>query len=147
MLQPIRNVGSNGTIWWSLNGVLHREDGPAAIEPNGSFEWRWKGEFHRDGGPAVNKDGILYWYQHGVLHREDGPALEYPSGAKMWVRNGLYYRTDGPAVIDASGAMYWWINHRHVTVQVQQWIADNDMNPDYRQWSKAEWCLFRLTFT
>jgi hypothetical protein len=45
-----------------LNGVLHREDGPAA-------------ERH---------DGIKHWYLNGKRHREDGPAVEWPNGIKYW---------------------------------------------------------------
>jgi hypothetical protein len=50
---------------WFLNGVLHREDGPAIEEG----------------------DGTKYWYLNGKLHREDGPAIEYANGIKRWFLN------------------------------------------------------------
>jgi len=51
--------------WW-LNGLYHREDGPAV-------------EF---------ADGHREWYLNGELHRADGPALESPeSGYRAWYLN------------------------------------------------------------
>jgi hypothetical protein len=52
-----------------LNGILHREDGPAVEYANG--------------GKA--------WSLHGKLHREDGPACVYADGSKSWYLNGEYY--------------------------------------------------------
>lgn len=57
----------------TLNGVLHREDGPAVISP-----------MHQE------------WYINGVLHREDGPArcfITHPAGGERIVEfwfNGVY---------------------------------------------------------
>jgi hypothetical protein len=53
---------SDGNNWWYLNGVLHREDGPA-------FEWA---------------DGSKSWWLNGKRHREDGPAIEFVDGIKIW---------------------------------------------------------------
>ena len=47
----------SGIKRWYLNGVVHREDGPAVIIP-GSIE---------------------YWFRNGNIHREDGPAIEFPN--------------------------------------------------------------------
>ena len=52
-----------------LNGLLHKEDGPAV-------EW---------------STGIKVWYKNGKLHREDGPAVEYINGDKFWWLNGKFY--------------------------------------------------------
>lgn len=49
-------------IWRDHDGLIHRDDGPAAI---------------RD-------DGLRYWYVHGVLDRRGGPSVERPDGAKQW---------------------------------------------------------------
>jgi hypothetical protein len=54
-----------GNKWWYLNGVLHREDGPAVEGYGGHKEY----------------------YINGKLHREDGPAVEYYSGRKYWYIN------------------------------------------------------------
>ena|ERR1700691_4939527 len=49
---------SNGSIFYFLNGFIHREDGPAVTHPNGN----------------------MHYYLNGKLHREDGPAIIHPSG-------------------------------------------------------------------
>jgi hypothetical protein len=59
-------VYTNGDKRWYLNGLRHREDGPA-------FE---------------GVDGDKYWYLNGKPHREDGPAVEWISGSKAWYLNG-----------------------------------------------------------
>jgi hypothetical protein len=51
---------------WHLNGLLHREDGPAVIRHN-----REK-----------------YWFLNGLLHRENGPAVVCAGGTKKWFLNG-----------------------------------------------------------
>ena len=58
-------VFPDGTKHWYLNGLPHREDGPAV-------EWA---------------DGDKVWYLNGELHREDGPAIEYTDGTKEWFLN------------------------------------------------------------
>lgn len=60
------------------------------------------GELHRDGGPAVMDPNNETWYQHGIIHRVGGPAMVYFSfGApvqQIWIQNGVRHRTDGPAI-------------------------------------------------
>jgi hypothetical protein len=58
-----------GTKRWSLNGLLHREDGP-------TIEWH---------------DGGKEWYINNQRHREDGPAIEWANGKKYWWLNGWQY--------------------------------------------------------
>jgi|14_taG_2_1085336.scaffolds.fasta_scaffold94655_2 hypothetical protein len=55
-----------GNKLWSLNGKVHREDGPA----------------------AEYADGKRHWFAFGVLHREDGPAIELPEGIRCFYLNG-----------------------------------------------------------
>ena len=62
MNKPKCKVSEDGTKSWSLQGSLHREDGPA-------IEW---------------SDGTKSWYLNGKLHREDGPAVEWANGDKWW---------------------------------------------------------------
>jgi hypothetical protein len=64
---PARAVLPNGTQTWMLNGLLHREDGPAVISPS----------------------GYQAWYLHDQLHREDGPAVVFPNGSRFWYLNGM----------------------------------------------------------
>lgn len=73
--------------WW-LDGVVHRDDGPAIIF----------------------KDGTRVWYQHGKIHRENGPAIEHPDGGTEWSQNNRLHRTDGPAVEYPTGLRYWFVN-------------------------------------
>ena len=60
-------VDDKGTIRWTMNGNLHREDGPATEYSSGKKQW----------------------YLNGKLHREDGPAIEWKDGAKCWYLDGL----------------------------------------------------------
>jgi hypothetical protein len=59
-------VDKFGTKRWFIDGMLHREDGPAV-------EWA---------------NGDKFWYFNGRLHREDGPAVEYSNLAIQWWLNG-----------------------------------------------------------
>ena len=63
MEKPTPNIDDNGTVGWSVNGKLHREDGPALEYLNGRKEWWLDGKIHREDGPAViTPIGSLYWY-------------------------------------------------------------------------------------
>ena len=59
-------INEFGTKEWYVNGLLHREDGPAVINADGSQEW---------------------WID-GLCHREDGPAIVYANGRQEWWLNG-----------------------------------------------------------
>jgi hypothetical protein len=61
-------VYANGTKCWFLNGLRHREDGPA-------IEWA---------------NGDKDWYLNDELHREDGPAVDWADGNKVWYLNDEY---------------------------------------------------------
>jgi hypothetical protein len=51
----------------TLNGELHREDGPAHID--GEREEYWvHGELHREDGPAIIDGEQQVWYFHGKRH-------------------------------------------------------------------------------
>ena len=54
---------------WYLNGLLHRENGPAIEYANGG---KW-------------------WYLNGKYHRVDGPAVEFANGNKWWFLDGIRY--------------------------------------------------------
>ena len=53
-MQPEMTERANRSKEWYLNGLLHREDGPA----------------------VEYADGDKYWYLNDKRHREDGPAVE-----------------------------------------------------------------------
>lgn len=58
-----------GNEYWYIEGLLHREDGPA----------------------VVYKSGVKYWYRHGEKHREDGPCEEHCDGYMVYCLFGAYY--------------------------------------------------------
>jgi len=104
-------IDIKGGQYWYIYGLKHREDGPAKIMPNGTQYWYIDGKKHREGGPAViYPDGEQSWYINGKLHREDGPAVIHVGGAQSWYINNELHREDGPAVINADGVQSWYIN-------------------------------------
>jgi hypothetical protein len=66
MSQPEMIVDSDGSKNWYLNGVLHREDGPALDWNNGYKSWYFHGKRHRIGGPAEISDGSRYYHINDV---------------------------------------------------------------------------------
>lgn len=93
---------------------LHREDGPAKIDPNtGLKEWWIENKRHREDGPAVTGPETEQWWRRGVLDRpeDDGPAVFF-RGKKMWICNGSIHRSEskGPAVEHSDGTKKEWYN-------------------------------------
>jgi len=67
MIEYKVKVFDNGTRFWYVNDLLHRE-----------------------GGPAVEyAAGDRYWYLNGKCHREDGAAIERSNGNCFWYLNGV----------------------------------------------------------
>jgi hypothetical protein len=59
------------------------------IYPDGSKEWFLNGLIHREDGPALEcASGTKFWYLNGKYNREDGPAIERVNGDKYWYLNG-----------------------------------------------------------
>jgi hypothetical protein len=79
------------TIYYTLDGEYHREDGPAVIYDCGREEWYRHGMLDREDGPAVtNYEDEKYWYKNGMLHREDGPAIE-EGDSMVYLSDEIYY--------------------------------------------------------
>lgn len=90
----IKNEIKKDKFKYLLNGVLHREGGPAVEENCGNKIWYLNGKKHRLDGPAIEmKNGNTYWYINDKLHREDGPAIE-SNGNKRWFLNDVDYGTE-----------------------------------------------------
>jgi hypothetical protein len=54
---------NNGDKYWYLNGLLHRENGPAVELIEGDKFWRLNGKLHRVNGPACDyNNGDKSWY-------------------------------------------------------------------------------------
>ena len=79
--------------YYNTEGKIHREDGPAVIDPNSGVQWLRNGIRHRDNGPAIiYAGGDEFWYNNGKLHREDGPAIIRSDGRKEWWEHGRFIR-------------------------------------------------------
>jgi hypothetical protein len=93
--QSVLEIDQYGTKRWTLNGLFHREDGPAVEHSDGTKYWCLNGLYHRKDGPAVeNIYGYKAWWLNGERHRIDGPAVEYTDGTKAWIICGLNYSQD-----------------------------------------------------
>jgi len=125
---------SKSILHYYKDGLLHREDGPAAEHPNGDKYWYIHGKYHREDGPAIEyANCIKYWYVNSQLHREDGPAIEFKNNKEWWFRdkrhrtdgpaiekynskswliNNEYHRTDGPAIEYTNGQKEWYLNNK-----------------------------------
>ena len=79
-------------VIWRLNGLWHREDGPAVTYSDGTQEWWLNDQIHREDGPAVvSSDGRQEWFLNNQRHREDGPAIIWADGRQVWYLNGKQY--------------------------------------------------------
>lgn len=119
--QPTMHVDEDGIIRWKLNGVPHREDGPAVIYKSGTEIWYINGLKHREDGPAIISKArkMSAWYKHGELHREDGPAVIHENGTLEWYKDGYRHKLDGPAVVKMHNGKIvseeWWVNDQQLT--------------------------------
>jgi hypothetical protein len=72
-MQPTMSIDEDGDTVWLLNGMYHREDGPAVVWQNGDEDWYLHGDYHRTNGPAIVwHDGTASWYLHGSHYTFDG---------------------------------------------------------------------------
>src|ERR1700691_3594237 len=111
----------DGDIHYYLNGLHHREDGPAIIY----------------------SDGRMYYFLNGERHREDGPAIIWKDGTIEYYLNGKRHREDGPAIIYSDGRMYYFLNDKNITEEIEEWIKDNNIP---KVWDNSQKILFKLTF-
>lgn len=112
----------NGSTEWYINGQLHRINGPAKQSINGDFSWYLFGKKHREDGPAIlTTNGEYEWYCHGLLHRENGPAIStsvYSRTIEQWYFKGLRHRIDGPAIESISSIdIEWYLFGERSTAQ------------------------------
>lgn len=116
----------NGSRYYSKDNQLHRKDGPAIEYVRGEVieEWYLNGLLHRENGPARMCSRSRHWYKNGQRHREDGPAREWDAGGKEWYLNGKQYTEEefnktnasltrlNTRIIAKSGAEYYIINEK-----------------------------------
>lgn len=83
--------GDKRTRWiHPVTEELHRVGAPAAhglVRGEAWESWYINGIRHRDDGPAVIRPTHQVWYRNGVPHRLDGPAWDDPTSPE-WFVNG-----------------------------------------------------------
>jgi hypothetical protein len=131
-MKPRKRYSEN-SIYYRIKtskGLLHRENGPAAIHADGSRGWYRYGQLHRLGGPAVETGGgYKAWFIKGLRHRDDGPAV-ISSYKKEWWINGKQHRVDGPAIEFSNGIIYWCINGK-IFKDKEEWLEA--LTPEQQQ--------------
>jgi len=77
---------SNGDIGYYLNGILHRDDGPAFIYPNGNMYYYLNGERHREDGPAIiwNDGSLAYYINNNDITKEVKDWIIENNIPKVW---------------------------------------------------------------
>jgi hypothetical protein len=86
------------------------------VWPGGEHqEWIVDGLYHREDGPAMLRYGKFEWRMHGSIHRNDGPAVIWPDGTQEWWISGKRHRIDGPAVVFNDGIKRWFIDDKRMT--------------------------------
>jgi hypothetical protein len=86
-----------------VDGLCHRDDGPAIVRDTAHLAWFRHGKPHRDDGPAIVWGDEYEWWQDGVCHRVDGPA----GGAKNWTKYSLFGET-----MSRFEAWSYWVSTR-----------------------------------
>ena len=110
MTGSICKIDPDGSKHWYLNGLRHREDGPAIEYTDGTKYWYLNGKRHREDGPAIDHPDGKYWYLNDESHREDGPAVKCSNGYKEWSQYGKLHREDGPAIEYTNKTKAWYLN-------------------------------------
>jgi hypothetical protein len=82
---PNPHIDEDGNQYWYLNGLLHKEDGPAYISKAGYKIWYINGKRHNENGPAViHTDGSNAWYLNGKEYTEDAyRTIQFFNGIKL----------------------------------------------------------------
>jgi hypothetical protein len=121
-LLTVHLVIANEYEKWTINNMLHREDGPAYITfkyytseksnlPH-KYEWYYCDKLHNidaDKPSIILFNGRMEWFSHGMRHRKNGPAILSPRKHESWWQNDMPHREDGPAVIWENGGTEIWL--------------------------------------
>lgn len=141
---------------WTVDGRLHRLDGPSYIERH----------------PETNIIFTEYWCQDGKIFRNSGPSIiRYchtgDAWLEIWQNGNVYHRWDGPAIIryfygdftefggkfkhgDPMFGLWYWEGN-NITNEVKTWLktrgAANGIPEDWQQWSESNLINFRCAFS
>jgi hypothetical protein len=98
MIKSERHATLDGGEMWLVPGTAtpHRQDGPARTTASGRKSWYRNGDLHREDGPALidPQRKLTEYHVNGLLHRLDGPAIIDVNGSKYWFIDGIRYRTE-----------------------------------------------------
>ncbi len=113
----VKLVSLNGKIKFvDIDGLPHREHGPAVIHPDGSVEYWSHGLLDRKDGPAVIRaNGDVEYRVGGKRHREGGPAIVWANGDEAYFVCDMLHRDEGPAIIYKAGLWVWYWNNTYIS--------------------------------
>lgn len=142
----IERIVLEDRIEYRLNGVLHRDQGPAVERKDKTLYWFYKGKRHREDGPAIVypeskhlTNGKHVWYQNGVLHREDGPAISnHLLGWYEWRYHGKLHREDGPATMNTRKGKFNWYLYGE-KLRFNEWLDRVDCTPEEKTILSLKW--------
>ncbi|MFM1755176.1 MAG: hypothetical protein RL621_60 [Bacteroidota bacterium] len=98
--------------------IIHRENGPAIIDPRDYKEWWLNGQKYKSWCGCGHRSIAIFWWKNDLLHREDGPAVEMESGYREWCFEGRTHRENGPAIYNEKFGYkeYWTHGNRTMVV-------------------------------
>ena len=91
---------SEPILYWSIDGILHRENGPSIIIPN----------------------RMKQWYLNGVRHREDGPAVVYLNPDNPEIYQGFEWWINGNNI--TYEVNQWMKNNECIWTDDTSWSDD-----------------------
>lgn len=83
----------DGTKYWYIHGVCHRDDGPAIVN-----EWEIAAVFNNGKYSSIMQWPLVDWAKNGKRHRKNGPATVYADVGQYkspLVQCFYYYYTNG----------------------------------------------------
>jgi hypothetical protein len=116
---------------WVVEGLLHREGGPALIDYEGGQpqrdEWYQEGELHHTNGPALKlQTDQAFRHDSDWLLPTPGSLLEHPGflhgPGEVWFEHDLAHRDGGPAITG-------FYDGRPVRIWLRNGILHNDAGP------------------
>lgn len=123
-------IEEDGTKVWKLNdGTIHKEGKPAMVYNGGIEIWYINGLMHREDGPAYDSESYKEWRINNQLHRENEPAIvdNILNNKEWWTNGNLHRENDKPAIINERFEFKeWWFNgKRHRENDKPAKIIDN----------------------
>lgn len=95
---PIKHTTTDG-VQYNYIADIHRTSGPAIVYPNGDYKYIVNGVYHREDGPAIKLGVNSYWFKQGVYHRVGGPAVIMGNRTE-WYYDGVKVEPNAPYRLD-----------------------------------------------